>query len=71
MDRGYAVHLVNTTAIAQNDGLKHGDDDSDALHLAPLMRLGLLPEGYIYPREQRGTVTSCVVVSVWCAKPCG
>jgi transposase len=49
------VHLVNTTAIPQYDGLKHGDDDSDALHLAQLMRLGLLPEGYIYPREQRGT----------------
>lgn len=55
MDHGYAVHLVNTTAIPQYDGLKHGDDDSDALHLAQLMRLGLLPEGYIYPREQRGT----------------
>ncbi|MFC5441686.1 IS110 family transposase [Rhodanobacter ginsenosidimutans] len=55
MDHGYVVHLVNTTAIPQYDGLKHGDDDSDALHLAQLMRLGLLPEGYIYPREQRGT----------------
>jgi transposase len=55
MDHGYAVHLVNTTAIPQYDGLKHGDDDSDALHLAQPMRLGLLPEGYIYPREQRAT----------------
>ena len=55
MDHGYAVHLVNTTAIPQYDGLKHGDDDSDALHLTQLMRLDLLPEGYIYPREQRGT----------------
>ena len=25
MDHGYAVHLVNTTAIPQYDGLKHGD----------------------------------------------
>ena len=55
MDHGYVVPLVNTTAIPQYDGLKHGGDDSDALHLAQLMRLGLLPEGYIYPREQRGT----------------
>ena len=55
MDHGYAVRLVNTTAIPQYDGLKHGDDHSDALHLAQLMRLGLLPEGYIYPREQRAT----------------
>ena len=44
MDQGYAVHLVNTTAIPQYDGLKHGDDHSDALHLAQLMRLGLLPD---------------------------
>lgn len=55
MDHGYTVHLVNTTAIPQYDGLKHGDDYTDALHLAQLMRLGLLPEGYIYPREQRST----------------
>ena len=55
MDQGYAVHLVNTAAIPQYDGLKHGDDHTDALHLAQLMRLGLLPEGYIYPREQRAT----------------
>lgn len=55
MDHGYAVRLVNTTAIPQYDGLKHGDDHSDALHLAQLMRLGLLPEGYICPREQRAT----------------
>jgi transposase len=55
MDHGYAVHLVNTAAIPQYDGLKHGDDDTDALHLAQLMRLGLLPEAYIYPREQRAT----------------
>lgn len=55
MDHGYAVHLVNTTAIPQYDGLKHGDDHTDALHLAQLMRLGLLPEGCIYPREQRAT----------------
>lgn len=55
MDHGYAVRLVNTTAIPQYDGLKHGDDHTDALHLAQLMRLGLLPEGSIYPREQRAT----------------
>ncbi|WP_017461349.1 IS110 family transposase [Dyella ginsengisoli] len=55
MDHGYTVHLVHTAAIPQYDGLKHGDDHTDALHLAQLMRLGLLPEGYIYPREQRAT----------------
>ncbi|UGB37692.1 IS110 family transposase [Frateuria soli] len=55
MDRGYDVRLVNTAAIPQYAGLKHGNDHTDALHLAQLMRLGLLPEGYIYPREQRAT----------------
>lgn len=55
MDGGYAVRLVNTAAIPQYVGLKHGNDHTDALHLAQLMRLGLLPEGYIYPREQRAT----------------
>jgi transposase len=52
---GYDVRLVHTTAVPQYDGLKHGNDDTDALHLAQLLRLGLLPEGYIYPREQRAT----------------
>jgi transposase len=55
MDHGFHVQLVNTLAVPQYEGLKHGDDDSDALHLAQLMRLGILPQGYIYPREQRAT----------------
>jgi len=53
MDAGYRVHLANTGAIVQYSGLKYGDDDSDAAWLAKLLRLGLLPEGYIYPKEQR------------------
>jgi transposase len=50
---GYRVHLANTAAVPQYAGLKHGDDDSDARHLANLLCLKILPEGYIYPREQR------------------
>jgi transposase len=50
---GFVVHLVNTAAVKQYDGLKHGGDFSDARHLAHLLRLGILPTGYIYPREQR------------------
>ena len=53
MDAGYRVHLANTAAIVQYSGLKYSDDDSDAAWLAKLLRLGLLPEGYIYPKEQR------------------
>jgi transposase len=41
-DAGFAVHLVNTAAVKQYDGLKHGGDFSDARHLAHLLRLGIL-----------------------------
>ena len=33
--------------------MKHSDDSSDATWLAHLLRLGLLPEGHIYPKETR------------------
>jgi len=52
-DHGYGVHLANTSAIQQYDGLKYADDVSDARWLAKLLRLGVLPEGHIYPREER------------------
>lgn len=53
MDQGHVVHLANTVAIHPYDGLKHRDDASDARDLAKRLRLGELPEGYIYPRKQR------------------
>lgn len=53
MDAGFKVNLAHTGAVPQYDGLKHGDDHTDARHLANLLRLGILPEGFIYPREQR------------------
>lgn len=53
MAADYRVHLVNTAAVKQYDGLKHTDDDTDAFHLAHLLRLGLLPTGFIYPKETR------------------
>jgi len=53
MEAGYRVHLANTAAIVQDSGLKYRDDDSDARWLARLLRLGVLPEGYIYPKEER------------------
>lgn len=49
----FPVVLVNTSAIQQYSGLKHSDDEYDARWLAHMMRLGILPKGYIYPREQR------------------
>lgn len=53
-ERGFKVHLANTTAIKQYDGLKHRGDESDARHLAHVFRLGLLPTGYIMPKAVRG-----------------
>ena len=53
MEQGYKLHLANTAAIQQYNGLKYTDDNSDARWLAHLLRLGVLPEGYIYPRADR------------------
>jgi len=53
MEAGYSLHLVNTAAVKQYDGLKYTDDRHDAKHLAHLLRLGILPQGYIYPKVQR------------------
>ena len=53
MDRDFPTRLVNTAAIQQYSGLKHSDDPYDAWWLAHMMRLGILPKGYIYPREDR------------------
>jgi len=54
MDAGYGcVHLANPSAIKQYEGLKHSDDKHDAYFLAQLLILGILPQGYIYPKEER------------------
>jgi transposase len=53
MDQGHKIHLANTAAIQQYEGLKYTDDPSDARWLAHLLRLGILPQGYIYPKEHR------------------
>jgi transposase len=53
MEAGYTVMLVNPSKVRQYEGLKHTDDRHDAFWLAHLMRLGILPTGYIYPKEQR------------------
>ena len=54
MDAGYRVHLTNTWAAKQYEGLKYTDDRHDARWLAHLLWLGILPEGYIYPKGERG-----------------
>lgn len=53
MEGGYSVHLANPSAMHQYTGLKYCDDASEAFCLANTFRLGILPEGYIYPKEER------------------
>lgn len=53
MEHGYKVHLANPTAMKQYEGVKHTDDRWDSFWMANMMRLKILPEGYIYPKEER------------------
>ena len=51
MDAGYqCVHLANPSAVKQYEGLKHSDDQHDSFFLAQMLILGILPQGYIYPK---------------------
>jgi transposase len=52
-EHGYTVHLANPSAIKQYEGIKHTDDKWDSFWLAQMKHLNILPEGYIYPKEQR------------------
>jgi transposase len=53
MDTGYEVLLANPSAMQQYKGLKHVNDKHDAFWLAHMAKLGILPQGYIYPKEDR------------------
>lgn len=52
-DAGIDVRLCNPAKAKRYDGLKYSDDFTDARWLAEMRRLGILPQGYIYPRAQR------------------
>jgi transposase len=52
-DAGFPVRLAHTGAVPQYAGIKYTNDQSDARHLAHLLRLGILPEGHIQPKAQR------------------
>jgi len=54
-DHGYEVHLVHAARCAAITTAKVKTDRRDAATLAQLLRAGLLPEAYLYPRAQRGT----------------
>ena len=53
VEHGYKLHLANPSAVKQYEGLKHTDDKWDSFWLAHMRRLNILPEGYIYPKEER------------------
>src|SRR5678809_203483 len=65
MEKGHRLHLANTAAIQQYSGLKYTDDDSDARWLSHLLRLGVLPEGYIYPKQERAVRDLCANAANW------
>jgi len=50
---GYPVVLANPAGFSPYNGLKHADDRSDAFFLAEMLRLKILPLGYVYAAEQR------------------
>lgn len=47
------MHLANPSAIKHYEGLKHTDDKWDPFLLAHMLRLGILPQGYIFLKEKR------------------
>lgn len=63
VETGYSVHLANTTAIKQYDGLKHRGDESDARHLAHILRLGCYRKGISCP-------SLCGQYATWHANAC-
>jgi transposase len=50
---GEALNSCASIVTDANAGLKFSNDQSDARHLAHLLRLGILPTGHIMPRQQR------------------
>jgi hypothetical protein len=65
MEADYRVHLANPAAMQQYSGLKYTDDHSDARWLAHLLRLGVLPEGYIYPKAERAVRDLWLSAIIW------
>ena len=49
----YSVVLANPAGMQQYSGIKHADDNNDAFFLAELLRLKILPTGYIYDEQLR------------------
>jgi transposase len=52
-EEGYDVRLAHTLGLYMITGAKVKTDRRDAFKLAKLLRMGELPESYIYPKEKR------------------
>lgn len=53
MEAGYKVKLGNPSKMGDYDGLKNPNDKTDTMWLAKMLRLSILPESYIYPKNGR------------------
>ena len=67
MDQGHRVHLANTAAIQQYEGLKYTDDHSDARWLAHILRLGDCRRATSIRKRSERYVICCASVARWCA----
>jgi len=52
-ENGYNVVLANPAQMKQYDGLKESNDKTDAFWIAEMLRLEIMPTGYIYPKKER------------------
>jgi len=52
-ENGYKARLANPAVMQQYNGLKNTDDETDTFFLTEMSRLGILPEGFIYPKQER------------------
>ena len=68
MEEGHKIHLANTAAIQQYEGLKYTDDQYDARWLAHLLWLGVLPQGHIYPNNIDPYAICGASADRWCGK---
>ncbi|MBF0252795.1 MAG: IS110 family transposase [Candidatus Omnitrophica bacterium] len=53
MEKGYVMKLGNPSQMGNYSNLKDQNDKTDTKWLAKMLRLGIFPESYIYPKEER------------------
>ena len=68
MEAGHKLHLANTAAIQQYEGLKYTDDPYDARWLAHLLRLGILRRDTSIQKNTARCAICCASAGRWCGK---